>query len=167
MWWWPYRQFCIVSERPSEVHTADGRHLHNDAGPAVRFRDGWCVWAIDGVVVDEQVVLHPETQSLRKIRGEPNTEVKRIRIERYGWDRYLAAVSAVLVDRRRNDIEATHETLLHTPDNERVLVCACPSTARVYALQVPHNVETCGEAQTWLSGGLSGRIINSAHEAQI
>ena len=48
MWWWPYRQFCIVSERPSEVHTADGPHLHNDAGPAVRFRDGWCVWAIDG-----------------------------------------------------------------------------------------------------------------------
>ena len=126
MWWWPYRQFCIVSERPSEVHTADGRHLHNDAGPAVRFRDGWCVWAIDGVVVDEQVVLHPETQSLRKIRGEPNTEVKRIRIERYGWDRYLAAVSAVLVDRRRNDIEATHETLLHTPDNERVLVLRLP-----------------------------------------
>ena len=42
-----------------------------------------------------------------------------------------------------------------------------PVDGRVYALQVPHNVETCGEAQTWLSGGLSGRIINTPHEAQI
>ena len=140
----------------------DGKTLHHDAGPAVRFRDGWSIWAIDGVVVDEQVVLHPETQNVRQIRREPNAEVKRIRIERFGWDRYLAEVGAVAIDRRRNDIEATRETLFRTPDRERILVCACPSTARVYALAVPRDIRTCEGAQAWLSGGLAGRIINSA-----
>ena len=124
MWWWPYRNICVLSERPAEVHSPDGQHLHNDAGPAIRFRDGWCVWAINGVPVDEEIVLHPETQSLRKIRGEQNAEVKRIRIERYGWDRYLAGVRAVVIDRSRNDIEATAETLMRGPDGETVLVCA-------------------------------------------
>ena len=161
-WWWPYHGICIVCDRPAEIHSPDGQRLHHDAGPAVRFRDGWSIWAIGGVVVDEQVVLHPESQSLHQIRGERNAEVRRIRIERFGWDRYLAEVGAVAIDRRRNDVEATLETLMRTPDGERVLVCACPSTARVYALEVPWTIETCEMAQIWLSGGLAGRIINGA-----
>ena len=139
-----------------------GNTCTTTAGPAVRFRDGWSIWAIDGVEVDEQVVLHPDTQSVQQIRRERNAEVKRIRIERYGWDRYLAEVGAEAIDRRRNDIEATRETLFRTPDRERILVCACPSTARVYALAVPWNVQSCERAQGWLSGGLAGRIINGA-----
>jgi hypothetical protein len=162
MWWWPYSRICLVSERPAEIHVLNGRRLHNDTGPAVRFCDGWSIWAIDGVLVDEQVVLHPETQNLRQIRRERDAEVKRIRIERYGWDRYLAEVGARVIDRRRNDIEATRETLLRGPDSETVLVCACPSTARIYALQVPPEIQTCQEAQAWLSAGLAGRVINGA-----
>jgi hypothetical protein len=162
LWWWPYRQICIVSERPAEIHTLDGEYLHNDAGPAVRFRDGWSVWAIDGVLVDEQLVLHSQTQTLSQVRSERNAEVRRVRIQRYGWDRYLAEVGATVLDRRRNDIEATCESLLRGPDGETVLLCACPSTARIYALQVPPETRTCEAAQTWLSGGLAGRIINGA-----
>ena len=60
LWWWPYRGTCVVSERPAEIHSPDGIRLHNETGPSVRFRDGWSIWAIDGVIVDEQVVLHPE-----------------------------------------------------------------------------------------------------------
>jgi hypothetical protein len=161
-WWWPYREICIVSERPAEIHAPDGERLHHDAGPAVRFRDGWSVWAIDGVTVDEQVVLRPQTQTLSQIQRERNAEARRVRIERYGWDRYLAEVGAAVVDRRRNDIEATRETLLRGPGRETVLVCACPSTARIYVLQVPPGTQTCQAAQAWLSGGLAGRIINGA-----
>jgi len=162
LWWWPYSGICVVGDRPAEIHTLDEEGLHNDSGPAVRFRDGWSIWAIGGIVVDEQVVLQPDTQTLQQIRRERNAEVQRIRIERYGWDRYLAEVGAVVIDRRRNDVEATRETLMRTPGGNRLLVCACPSTARVYALAVPRNVRTCERAQAWLSGGLAGRIINGA-----
>jgi hypothetical protein len=162
MWWWPYSGICVISERPAEIHTSDGQRLHNDAGPAVRFRDDWSIWAIDGVLVDEQVVLHPETQTIPQIRRERHAEAQRIRIERYGWDRYLAGIGARVIDRRRNDIEATRETLLRGPDRQMFLVCACPSTARVHTLRVPPEIRTCEGAQTWLSGGLAGRIINAA-----
>jgi hypothetical protein len=166
LWWWPCRSVCLVSERPAEFHLNLEGSLHNDAGPALRFRDGWSVWAIHGVAVDEQMVLRPESQSLRRIRREPDAEVKRIRIARYGWGRYVneagpAAVDAAVLDRRRNDIEATRETLVRGPEGQILLVCTCPSTARVYALEVPRDLRTCAEAQAWLSGGLAGRIINA------
>ena len=86
--------------------------------------------------------------------------MKRIRIERFGWDRYLSEAGALVVDCRRNDIEATRETLLRRPDGETVLVCACLTTARVYTLEVPPDVRTCEQAQTWLNSNLAGRMIN-------
>jgi hypothetical protein len=161
LWWWPYRGLCVASERPEELRLVDGR-LHHDAGPAVRFRDGWSVWAIEGVRVDEQVVLRPETQGVEQVRGEPDPELRRVRIERIGWPRYLAAAGATAIDRRRNDIEATREVLFRFPDGEMLLVCSCPSTGRLHGLEVPRQVRTCAQAQGWVSGGLAGRIINAS-----
>jgi hypothetical protein len=114
------------------------------------------------VLVDDQIVVRPQTQDVDRIRRERDADVRRIRIERYGWDRYLAEVGAVVIDRRRNDIEATWESLLQIPGEERVLMCACPSTARVYVLRVPWAIRSCEEAQSWLSGGLARRVINGA-----
>jgi hypothetical protein len=139
----------------------DGR-LHREDGPAVRYRDGWSLYAIEGVRVDEQVVLRPETQTIDQITGETNLEVKRIRIQRYGWGRYLAAAGAAVLDRRTTDCDATKEVLYEHSDNQRVLVTSCPGTGRIYALEVDPQVQTCEEAQAWLSAGLACRTINTA-----
>jgi hypothetical protein len=160
-WWWPYEGICVLSDRPEICSMVDGR-LHSTTGPAVRFRDGWSTWRIGGVQVDEQIVMTPETQRIAQIRSESNAEVKRIRIERFGWDRYLRETDAVILDKRRNDVEATRECLMRGPDGETVLVCACPSTARIYALVVEPGIITCEDAQNWLSGGHAGRTINAA-----
>jgi hypothetical protein len=160
-----HKRFCIVSERPTQLRTyiRDGRHVpHCEDGPSHLWDDGWALWYLDGVQVDQQIVLHPETQTVEQITSEPNEEVKRVRTERYGWKRYLTEVGATVLDRRRNDIEATRESLMRAPDGATVLVCACPSTARTYALEVPTGIQTCEQAQHWRSGGLSRRIINAS-----
>jgi hypothetical protein len=136
--------------------------LHNTSGPAIVYPDGWEIYAIGGVRVDEQVVVRPETQTMDQIRKERNAEVKRIRIERYGWSRYLDEINAVVLDQRLNDIEVTREVLMRSPEGETVLVCACPSTGKLFSLEVPPTISTCEEAQNFLSGGLSTRIVNAA-----
>jgi hypothetical protein len=156
---YPLEHFCILSERMAIASLRDGR-LHSDDGPAVSYRDGIKVWSIGGVRVDEQVVLRPETQKIAQIDDEANAEVKRIRIERFGWERYLKAKKAVVIEQRRNDIEQTMETLMRCGDMT-VLVGACPSTARVYALEVPSDVRTCEQAQNFLSGGRARRLIGA------
>jgi len=66
--WWPQEDYVVVCDRPLVVHrqatgeTGWGSHrLHCTDGPAVAFRDGWAVWAIEGVRVTEQIVMRPET----------------------------------------------------------------------------------------------------------
>ena len=154
-WWWPYKGTCVISERPEICRLEDGV-IHSEGGPYVRFRDGWSTWAIRGVLVDEQVVMRPETQTVEQIRGEQNLERKRIRIDRYGWGRYLAETRAEVLDERVNDIEASREALLKTPDGETVLMARCPSTHKVFHMEVlDPAISTCEQAQTWLHGGFN------------
>jgi hypothetical protein len=49
-------------------------------------------------------------------------------------------------------VEGTREVLMQTAD-QRVLICHCPSTARVYAMEVPNDIGTAEEAQRWLWNG--------------
>jgi hypothetical protein len=150
----------VVSRRPVEVHWQAGE-LHCDTGPSVRFRDGWGVYSISGVRVTEQIVMRPETLTVAQIRAEDSEEVRRIAIERYGWDKFLKATRAKVLDRRRNDIEATEEALFEC-EGIRVLVCGCPSTARVYFLEVPQGVSTCGEAQSWVRNAPDGKCVGAS-----
>jgi hypothetical protein len=161
-WFWPFKGVVILTERPCRIRMDDDGRLDCGDGPALAYPDGCSLWRIGGVSVDEQIVMRPRTQSLDQIRSETNAEVKRIRIERFGWREYLEAAGAVVLDRRRNDVEATREALMRSPDGETVLVAACPSTAKVFALEVPPEIGTCEAAQAWLSGGLSSRVINAS-----
>jgi hypothetical protein len=135
----------------------DGR-LHNDKGKSVRFRSGWGLWTIEGTPVNEQIVMRPETQTVEQIDKEANQDVRSIRIERFGWPRYIRESGAACIDGRDNAIEGTIEALYRCQDGSCRLVVTCP-TGRVFALGVPGNVETCRQAQHWLAGGRNFRVL--------
>jgi hypothetical protein len=157
--WFTIKDIVIV-HRPTAVHLDRDSlipRLHRDDGPAFQCLDQrW--WYIRGVEVPQNVVEQPLDQTLAEINTEQNSEVKRIRIERYGWSRYLRESDARVIDRRRNYVEATAEALMAL-DRTRVLVCACPSTGRVYCLEVPAHITTCESAQSWLWGDTKFNII--------
>lgn len=158
--YWPGTSFVVVCDRPEHISMDDDKKLHNEHGMAAKWRDGWGLWMIGGVSVDEQIVMTPESQTLDQIKNEENEEVKRIRIERYagqdkpgeGWERYLSEIGAKVVNERENVVENTREALMEC-DGMKVLVCHCTSTARVYGLEVPAETENCRDAQIWLRGG--------------
>jgi hypothetical protein len=50
------------------------------------------------VRVARQVVEAPETLTVKQILGEPNTEVRRVMIERFGAERLIAEAEAELLD---------------------------------------------------------------------
>ncbi len=159
-WWIPYQEICYIAERPTQLHLNSNNQLHHDNKPAITWKDDYKIYAINGVIVPEQVVLTPHTQTITQIRTEPNAEVKRIRIERFGWQQYLTQIKATVLDQQENHIETTTEALMQTPEGETILVCSCPSTAKVFSLETESKITSCDEAQDWLSGGLSKRIIN-------
>lgn len=152
-WWAPYEKICWVSERHNILNRNGRGQLHCENGPALAYPDGWSIWAVDGVRVDEQIITSPETQTVKQIKTESNEEVRRIRIERFGWERYLKESGAKRLERRRNDRDAQIEELFRLDDGTQRFVCVDPSTGRRYALGVPSNVKTCQEAQNWINHG--------------
>ena len=157
-WCIPYSGLCVVSRRPVVAEWNERKVLHCDNGPAVAFRDGFRVWCIDGIRVDEQIVMRPESQTVKQIDGEQNGDVRSIRIERFGWPRYLKETGSKCREHRVNDVTGTDEALYQTPRGEQRLVVGC-STGRMFALGVPASVETCEQAQRWLAGDKKFNVI--------
>lgn len=143
--------FIVICDRP-EVFKVDERGaLHCEDGPAVRFRDGLEKYAIGGVILTKQIIMAPETLTLEQIKREQSTEVRRIMINRLGWDKYIMLVGAKVLDERINMLDGgVKETLMDAGEDGRVLLCSCPSTGRTYPLRVPTEISTCGDAQAWL-----------------
>jgi hypothetical protein len=109
------------------------------------------MWRLNGIPLDEQIVMRPETQTLAQINAESNADVKSIRIQRFGWARYLSESNAREIDSCNNDIEGTIEALFTSPTGENRLVATCP-TGRVFAMGVPSHITTCEQARKWLHG---------------
>ena len=157
---WLHPKFCLISEKPVTLKTVwnGATHLaHNDTGPSHEWSDGWKLWHLNGVAVDEQIVMRPATQTVQQIEGDDNEERRSIRIDRFGWPRYLKETNATLLDHRHNQVENTKEALVTTRGHGRLIV-TCP-TGRVFALGVPSEVKTCEQAQQWLGGGKKRNVI--------
>ena len=154
-WWLPHENICWVSERHNLLNRNSEGRLHCDDGPALSYPDKWSVWSINDVRVDEQIVMRPETQTIDQISKESNEEIRRVRIDRFGWPRYLKDSGSKSINSRRNDVDGTEERLMQLNDGSLRLLCACRSTARVYAIRVPREIETCEQAQKWMAGGSS------------
>jgi hypothetical protein len=113
-WVYFFENMCFVSARP-EVHTeVDDRsinRLHCETGPAMKFNDGWNIWAWHGVRVPQDVIERPETITEDAIFAEPNAEVRRVMIERYGKGKLLSSKRLKLIDQN-----AAHLAELYTLD---------------------------------------------------
>jgi len=86
-WWWCYRHFAVVTDRPAELHRDPDGRLHSAAGMAIRYRDGWGFHAWHGRRVPAWVIEAPAVEA---IAAEPNIETRRCAIEALGWDRFTA-----------------------------------------------------------------------------
>lgn len=83
-----------------------------------------------------------------------NLELRRLKLERIGYERFIADIGGLILDRDRD--AGGERKLVRVPfddDEDVVVVCVtCPSTGRPYALRVPPWVGTCRQAAAWIAG---------------
>jgi hypothetical protein len=155
-WWWGFRDTAIACERNALLAFDDRERLHATGGPALRFADGFAIHAIHGVRVEPWIVEEPERLTAAAIGAQPNSEVRRVLMERYGTARYLDDTGAAVV---------AHDelgTLYRVPSQHRgepmMLVKvrnATPEpdgTWKDYFLRVPPWMRTAREAVAWTFG---------------
>jgi hypothetical protein len=172
----------MVSDRPTEIHREQvgprgwGSHrLHCTTGPAIAWRDGWALWFIHGVRVDERIVMHPETITVAEVWGESNAERRRVMIEAIGWDRFVVDAGLALVDQCPDPANAPHTLTLYDLPTQvygepvRLLLCTNASperdgTRRRYGLTCPADVNSALAAAAWIAG-VSPKVYKSMERA--
>jgi hypothetical protein len=95
--WWALEGLAICSERPRTLRLDDQGRPHASDGPAIAYPDGFEVFADHGVVLPGWLVTSPTDLTLEAIDAEPNAEVRRVMVERYGADRLVREGGAELI----------------------------------------------------------------------
>lgn len=94
----PLTDVMIVQRRPCEVHRTRDR-WHREGGPALRYPDGYAVWALNGVSVPQWLAEPPVEQiNLRRLVEIQNADSRREFVRKVGIDRIAAALATKLLD---------------------------------------------------------------------
>lgn len=154
-WWWPFEKTAVICERPVALHRDEAGRLDRGDGPALAYPDGFALYAWRGMPVPAAFLAELSTLTPERIRTEENAELRRVMLEHYGYDRYLADSGAVPVHRDetgtlwRIDLERDEpvvmvEVLNSTPEPD--------GTRRTCWLRVPPSTRQAREGVAWTFG---------------
>lgn len=155
--WWPFKDACIVCERPARIVLDDEWRLHSLSGPVITYRDGWCAYAVRGTVVPAAWIKSPREIPIEAAFDWPNIEQRRIAAELIGWNRVIERLNPVIVDENPNPEIGTllritmpgdPSTPWLPPEEQMFLRVRC-GTGREFVLPVPPNMQTALQANAW------------------
>jgi len=99
-WWLPFDEAAIISEKPVEIHMNSTQVLHNEKGPAIRYSDGFCVWALNGIRVPQNIVETPwDKLDPQLVVKETNAEIRREIVRKIGIERVISGLNAKVIDK--------------------------------------------------------------------
>jgi hypothetical protein len=160
--WWPHSRFVIVSDRPSEIHLLQrgprgwGSHvLHNPNGMALKYRDGWGVYALNGVIVPAWLVETPaEDLDPATFATIENAEVRREFVRKVGVERLCQKLGTKVLDRSADGMYELHLVdLKGTTGLWPYLKMRNPSIGVYHMEAVEKSCRTVHEALVFRNGG--------------
>jgi hypothetical protein len=138
---------------PRPALRLDGDRLHCLDGPAVQWPGGASYYFVRGVQVPTEVITtDPATWPVQSVLNEPNAEVRRVRLDRFGWPRLLAESGAHPL--HQDDTGTLYR--INLPGDEPLalvhVVNATPEpdgSVKRYVLRVPPTITRAREAVAW------------------
>ena len=178
-----HEKFCIVSDKPEYIkgYWRDGRFIaHCEDGPSHRWRDGSCIYTWHGRQIgwrfgarsggNPDIIDHPETITVAAIQSEPNAEIRRAAIAKFGAVRYLREANATLVHEdefgklwrcaRPGDTpivmlecrNGSPEPIGYAPTDGESGEWVGKRWVKHYWLRVPPTIQTARAAEAWIHG---------------
>jgi hypothetical protein len=154
-YFWVLDDELVAVPRPA-LAVADGR-LHGETGPAIAWDSGRTFWSWHGVPVPRHAVEDPAAITAREIHAEANLEVRRVLLERMGYERYLREGGGKLMS---DDGFGRLWRCRPMPGEAEVLVLVEVVNASLepdgsrkrYFLRVPPHLRTARAAVAWTFG---------------
>jgi hypothetical protein len=166
-WWWPYEEFCFVSERPVETHWDNQNRLHNENGPSVKYKDGYCLHTWHDTNVPSHWIEDRENLDPNEVIKVGNVEQRAAGAAICGWPKMLSVLKSKTIDEHPNpEIGALIElTLPGLAEPGRFLKARCPRNGLIVE-GVPRTsdidglpIETALAAQAWRIGDPQNEFI--------
>jgi hypothetical protein len=96
-----YHGIAFISDRPERMSFGGARRLHAADGPALRYRDGYALYAWKGQRIPAEYIERRHTRTAADVLSEQNAEMRRVLMEIYadvhGPKAMLAAMGARLI----------------------------------------------------------------------
>jgi hypothetical protein len=154
-WWWAFQDVVILTDRPTELHRDELGRLHRGGGPALAYADGFALHSWRGQPITAEFSAKMAAPSAAVIREEPNAELRRMLLEHFTYERFVAESGATPVQ----DDEAGRLWRIELPDDEAIVmvevVNASPEpdgTFNTYWLRVPPTTRTAKGGVAWTFG---------------
>lgn len=154
-WWWPFENMVIFTDRPIYISMDDDHRLHNEERKAIEYSDGFGIYSWHGVMVPRHIIEEPDKLTTDMVLKEENQEVRRVMLERYGYERLLRELEAVeeCIDSFGTLLSTTRlgEYLDGEDDVAKFVLVNDSSTDRRYVLRVDPRSSTAhdGVASTF------------------
>lgn len=151
----PLKHRVVVGTLPI-VKVDEQNRLHSLDSSAMQWGNGTPHYFWHGVKVEENLVMHPDKMRLGQIMAATNAEIRRVMIERYGFDRYIHHGGMVEANRTvvkgRNVI--LYQQTFWNDENLHVLrvTNATPEadgSYKDYMIRIPPIIHDAMEALAW------------------
>ncbi|GGJ24231.1 DUF6745 domain-containing protein [Deinococcus roseus] len=107
-----------------------------------------------GVPVESRIAFQPETITGQEVLDTDNAELRRVKLERLGYEAFLSEVDAQILD-QDTDTGGPRKLLKVQMQGDEDLVALwviCPSTDRNYVIRVPPGMQKAQQAAAWIAG---------------
>jgi hypothetical protein len=147
-----YDDLVVFQDRPERIKFDDQNRLHCEDGPAIRYRDGFCVYAWHGTRIPAEWIENKEKLNPEIALTWENIEQRRCACEILGWNKILKALDAQVLDEDEDpEIGTLLEVEIPEIGKEKFLRVMC-GTGREFALPVPPDMKTALDANAWTFG---------------
>ena len=157
-WVWPFSSAVIITDRPSVIAFDGEKRLHCGTGPAIKYRDGFAVYAWHGTRIPAEWIDAPDTLTASVALSQTNTDQRVAAIQILGWAKMVDQLDAKIINRHPEGLLGG-ELLAVKKSNispsargtMKILRAECPRNG-VIAFRVPDEITTAHDAQAWKAG---------------
>lgn len=154
LYWTDDTLYWVAKPTMHMEQTPNGRRLHCETGPALE-SDAEDLYFWHGVLVPSFAVIRPDLITATHVQQEENAEVRRVLMERMGFDRFVAESGAQPI---ATDAYGTLYRI-ELPDDEPLVIVRVQNSTpepdgscKDYTLRVPPDMRTPHQAVAWSFG---------------
>ena len=170
---YPLDDFCIVSQKPTEINFDKDNRLHNESGAAIKYADGFSVYSINGVRVPEKYVMTDiDKIDASEVMKEKNAEIRTAVIKRCGFNHFRKHLKSKTISSKNNnellefdldDGMIVRGLLVRWKDkhDEKETVIPVPKTRDQFESSglIPDNIDDCEHVRLWTLGLPSDAVL--------